>query len=328
MKLIVQIPCLNEEKTLPLVLRSIPKHIDGVDRVETLVIDDGSIDDTIGVARKLGATYIVSHKNNRGLARAFETGINESLRLGADIIVNTDADNQYPQSDIPRLIQPILEGTSDIVVANRQTDKIKHFSKIKKFLQRLGSRVVQVASGTRIADAPSGFRAYSRHAAMSLNVVTDFSYVIETIVHAGKAKLSMTNIKIITNPVTRPSRLFRSILQHVSRSTQAIIRSYMMHEPMKIFLFAGGGTLAIGSIPFIVFVARSIILGEALAGHIQSLIFGGVFIILGILMVVIGLMADLIAINRKLQEDSLYRLKNIEFNLLTKLKKNVGKWKN
>jgi glycosyltransferase involved in cell wall biosynthesis len=315
MKLIVQIPCLNEEKTLPLVINSIPRKIKGVDKVEILIINDGSSDKTVDVAKANGADHIISHKRNKGLAAAFATGINESIRLGADIIVNTDADNQYPGEDIPRLIKPILDGTHDIVVANRQTDKIRWFSKPKKLFQKFGSRMVQLASGTKIPDAPSGFRAYSREAAMEMNIVTDFSYVIETIVQAGKKKIAITHIPIIVNKVTRKSRLFSSMFGHMYRSGQAIIRSYSMYEPMKIFLVSGTLIFLIGLIPFVFFVAQSLIMRTPIAGHIQSLIFGGVFMILGVMMSVMGVMADLIAIERKLIEDALFRLKNVEVKL-------------
>lgn len=315
MKLIVQIPCLNEEKTLPTVISSVPRKIKGVDSVEVLVIDDGSKDATSEVAKKAGANYVVRHKANKGLAAAFATGINESLRLGADIIVNTDADNQYPGEDIPRLIQPILDGTHDIVVANRQTDKIRWFSTAKKIFQKLGSRAVQFASGTKIPDAPSGFRAYSRQAAMEMNIVTDFSYVIETIVQAGKKKIAITHIPIIVNKATRKSRLFKSMFGHMYRSGQAIIRSYSMYEPMKIFLVSGSLIFLIGFTPFVLFISQSLLMGSPLTGHIQSLIFGGVFMILGVMMSVMGVMADLIAIERKLLEDTLLRVKNIELKL-------------
>ncbi len=313
MKLIVQIPCLNEEATLPTVIKSIPRNIPGVESVKVLIIDDGSTDNTVKVARLAGADYIVKHKHNKGLAAAFERGIHESLKLGADIIVNTDADNQYPQEDIPRLIKPILDGKHDIVVGDRQTDKIKHFSKSKKIFQKLGSKVVQMASGTNIPDAPSGFRAYSRQAAMSMNIVTDFSYVIETIVQAGKKKIAITHIPIRAKKVERKSRLFKSMFQHMFRSGQAIIRSYAMYEPMKIFLVSGGFIFLIGLVPFLFFIIQSIVMHSPLSGHIQSLIFGAVFMILGIMLAVIGIMADLIAISRKLSEDILIRLKRREY---------------
>lgn len=318
MKLIIQVPCLNEEKTLPQVFKSMPKVIPGVDKIETLIIDDGSTDKTIEVAKKLGVNHIVRHKTNKGLATSFSDGIHACLRLGADIIVNTDGDNQYNQADIPKLIKPILDGKAEIVVGDRQTSTIKHFSKLKKALQRLGSHLVRVASGTNVPDAPSGFRAYSRHAAMSINIVTTFSYVTETIIQAGKKRLAITEVKIRTNPKTRESRLFKSTFEHVRKSTVAIFRSYAMYEPMRIFLVSGALVFLIGMIPYFRYMGMMIFWGEALGGHIQSLIFGAVFLILGFMLMVMGIMADLLGINRKLLEDSLYRLKKIEYDHILK----------
>lgn len=316
MKLIVQIPCLNEETTLPVVLRTIPKKIKGVDAVETLIIDDGSTDKTIEVAKKLGVNHIVRHRKNKGLAAAFTAGINEALRQGADIIVNTDADNQYPQKDIPKLIKPIVDGKYDIVVGDRQTDKIKHFSPLKKLLQKAGSKAVQLASGTNIPDAPSGFRAYSREAAMRLNVVTNFSYCMETIIQAGKKRISITHVPIITNKKTRESRLFKSIGQHVRKSMGAILRSYLMYEPLKVFLTAGVVTFLLGTIPFFRFIYLAIAKGELLSGHLQSIILGVVLVLIGFMLGVVGVIADLISINRKLMEDNLYHMKKLEYNTI------------
>lgn len=318
MKLIVQIPCLNEEKTLPLVLKSIPKKIPGVDKLETLIIDDGSTDKTVAVAKKLGVDHIITHRRNKGLAISFSDGVHACLRLGADIIVNTDGDNQYNQADIPKLIRPILKGQADIVVGDRQTSTIKHFSKLKKGLQRLGSFLVRLASGTNVADAPSGFRAYSRSAAMSINIVTTFSYVTETIIQAGKKRLAITHIAVRTNPKTRESRLFKSTFEHVRKSTVAIFRSYAMYEPMKIFLVSGVFVLLLGTIPYFRYLFMMISWGETIGGHLQSLILGAVFIILGFMLVVMGVIADLLGINRKLLEDSLYRLKKIEYDHILK----------
>lgn len=314
MKLIVQIPCYNEEETLPLVINSIPKKIKGVNKLETLIVDDGSTDRTVEIAKKLGVNYIVRHKKNKGLAQSFADGVNACLRYGADIVVNTDGDNQYPQKDIPKLIKPILDKKYDIVVADRQTDKIKHFSPIKKFFQRIGSKMVQIASGTRIPDAPSGFRAYSKEALMKLNIVTSFSYVTETIIQAGKKRIPITHIKVKTNPKTRESRLFKNIFEHIQKSTISILRIYAMYEPMRIFLITGITIFSIGSIPYVYFLGRSLWMGEKMSGHIQSLIFGGVIMILGLIIVVVGVVADLIAINRKLLEDQLYMMKRIEYS--------------
>lgn len=317
MKLIVQVPCLNEENTLLMVLGSIPKNINGVDSIETLIIDDGSTDKTVDVAKKWGVNHIVSHKTNKGLAAAFTAGVNECLRQGADIIVNTDADNQYPSRDIGRLVQPIVKGTHDIVVGDRQTDKIAHFSPTKKFLQKVGSKAVQMASGINIPDAPSGFRAYSREAAMRLNVVTTFSYCMETIIQAGKKRLSITHVPIVTNEKTRESRLFKNIFQHVQKSSVAILRSYLMYEPFKVFLTLGGIFFFLGFIPFIRFAYLAIYYGELIGGHLQSLILGTAFIVMAVLFCVVGIVADLIAINRKLLEDNLYQMKKLEYNTVS-----------
>jgi glycosyltransferase involved in cell wall biosynthesis len=313
MKLIVQIPCYNEEQTLPLVINSIPKKIEGVDVIETLIIDDGSKDRTIEVAKQLGVNHIIRHKQNKGLAMSFADGIHACLELDADIIVNTDGDNQYPQQDIGKLIQPILNGTHDIVIGDRQTDKIEHFSALKKILQRVGSRVVQMASGLDVEDAPSGFRAYSRDAAMQINIVTDFSYVIETIVQAGKKRIAVTTVQIETNPKTRDSRLFKNIFQHIRKSTVAIFRSYAMYEPFKIFFLGGAIIFIIGIIPYVRMGYLMIARNEIIGGHLQSLILGAVFIILGFMVIFMGVMADLLAINRKLIEDGLKRLKELEY---------------
>jgi glycosyltransferase involved in cell wall biosynthesis len=313
MKLIVQIPCYNEEATLPLVINTIPKFIPGIDKVETLIVDDGSSDKTVKVARKLGVHHIVRHRKNKGLAVSFADGIDEALRQGADIIVNTDGDNQYPQADIPKLIQPILDGTHDIVVADRQTDKIAHFSPFKKFMQRFGSRVVNLASATNLPDAPSGFRAYSRYAAMSINVLTDFSYAMETIIHAGRKRLAITHVPVDTNPKTRESRLFNNMFQHMAKSGAAIIRSYTMYKPFKVFFLSGALGIILGLVPFVRFIALRISRGDAPSMHTESMMFGAVLFMLGIMFVVIGLVADLLATNRKLIEETLFRLKKQEF---------------
>lgn len=307
MKLIVMIPCFNEEKTLPLVINSIPKKIRGIDKIETLIVDDGCTDKTVEVAKKLGVDYIVRHKGNKGLARAFVSGLEESLKRGADIIVNTDGDNQYPQNDIPKLIKPILNKEAEIVVSNRQTNHIKHFSSLKKFLQSWGSWVVRLASGTKVPDAVSGFRAYSRDAAMQMNIVTEFSYVIETIIQASKKKIPIVHVDIMTNPKTRESRLFKNIWQHVKKSGSTIIRVFAMYEPLKtfsviaIFLIIPG--LLIG-LRFLYFYFN-----YNASGNIQSLILSAILIIIGFQIFLIGLVADLIGDNRKLIEDLIYKEK-------------------
>lgn len=310
MKLIVQIPCLNEEKTLALVVNSIPRYIPGVDSVETLVIDDGSTDGTHEVAKKLGVDHIIRHPKNKGLALSFADGVHYALQVGADIIVNTDADNQYPQKDIPRLIAPILTGDAEIVIADRQTSKISHFSPLKKFLQKVGSTMVRKLSGTKVPDAVSGFRAYSRHAALELNIVTDFSYVIETIIQAQYKRLAISSIQISTNAPTRKSRLFKNMLQHITQSTTTMIRIYTMYRPLTVFMIVGVLISILGSLFAFRFVYFYTI-GEG-AGHIQSLIFAAILIMVGFQIIMTGLIGDIIGINRKLLENMLRKMKNME----------------
>lgn len=311
--LFVQIPCLNEEETLPLVLKSIPKKVKGVKNIEILIIDDGSTDKTVDVAKKHGVKHFVYHRRNRGLARSFHDGMNYALEHGANIIVNTDGDNQYPQAKIPKLIQPIIDEKAEIVIADRQTQTIAHFSPLKKLLQRFGSWVVNQTAGTKIPDAVSGFRAYSREAAMELNVVTNFSYCTESIIQAGRKKLAMASIPIDTNEKTRESRLFKNMWQHIFNSMTTILRIYLMYKPLKIFVTTGIVMGIIGSLPFFRFLYLRLYFEEALGAHIQSLIAGSVFIILGVMLIGLGLIGELLAINRKLQEDNLYRTKKIQY---------------
>ncbi|MFQ3192715.1 MAG: glycosyltransferase involved in cell wall biosynthesis, partial [Paraglaciecola sp.] len=296
MKLIVQIPCFNEEATLPATFNDIPKQIDGVDVVEILIIDDGSTDKTIEVAKALGVHHIVINKNNRGLARTFRTGLNECLKLGADIIVNTDGDNQYAGWDIPKLIQPILDGKADVVVGDRNTAKVAHFSPFKKFLQRLGSFVVKTLSGVQVPDAVSGFRAYSRDAALQLNIVSPFSYTIEALIQAGKKHMAVTSVPVETNAKTRESRLFSSIPKFIERQLTTIVRMYAMYQPLKVFFFIGLTLSILGAIPILRFL-YFYFTGDG-EGHIQSLILGGVFTILGFISFLIALLADLMNFNR------------------------------
>lgn len=313
MKLIIQIPCLNEEETLPLVFEKMPKKIKGIDTIETLIIDDGSTDKTIEVAKKLGVDHIIYHSQNRGLAKSFADGIDAALKLGADIVVNTDGDNQYPQEMIPELIRPILDNEAEIVVADRQTHKIAHFSTFKKFLQKFGSKVVNLAAGTEIPDAASGFRAYSKKALMEINIITDFSYCMETIIHAGRKRIPISSIPVTTNEKTRESRLFKNMRQHVFRSGSAIVRSYTMYKPFKVFASSAVVLGVLGLIPFVryawLYFSSDAIFGD----HIQSLILGAVLIIVGVLFAVLGVLADLIKINRKLSEDTLEKLRKLEY---------------
>lgn len=312
MKLIVQICCLNEEATLPATLRDIPRQIPGVDAVEVLIVDDGCTDRTVEVARELGVEHVVRFNSNRGLAAAFAAGLDASLRLGADIIVHTDGDNQYAGADIPRLIAPILEGRADIVVGDRQTDTIEHFSPLKKRLQKLGSWVVRRASHTTIPDATSGFRAYSREAALRLNVVSTYSYTLETIIQAGQQRLAVTHVPIGTNPVLRKSRLMHSVPAYILRSAETITRIYAMYEPLRIFILTGAvlflAGLALG-LRYVYFMFQGS--GSAL-GHVQSVVLAGVLLSAGAQVMLIGIVADLIAINRRLSEDILLRVKRLE----------------
>ena len=310
MKLIIQIPCYNEAETLTIALDDLPKHIDGIDEIEYLIINDGSKDDTVEVARKWGVNYIVNFKKNKGLAKGFMAGLDACLRNGADIIVNTDADNQYCGADIEKLVRPILEGKSDIVIGERPIDQTKHFSPLKKKLQHLGSWVVRIASNSDIPDAPSGFRAFSREAAMRLNVTNDYTYTLETIVQAGREKIPMTSVPIRTNGELRPSRLFHSMMGYVKKSMLTIIRAFMMYKPMKFFTILGLVPFLIGvgiGIRYLVLLAQGV-----QGGHVQSLILSSILILMGFMTIVIGLQADIIASNRKLLEDIQYRIRKME----------------
>ncbi len=306
-KLIVIIPCLNERDTLPDVIRDIPKTIEGIDKIEILIVDDGSTDGTSEIAKKLGVTYILRNTRNRGLAKSFSIGLNSALAHGADIIVNTDGDNQYPQADIAKLVQPILNGSADIVIADRQTNSIAHFSPIKKFLQRFGSTITCKLAGVCIPDAVSGFRAYSRAAAMEINVVTEFSYCTETIIQAGKKKLKVVSVPVTTNPKTRESRLFKNTWQHVKKTGSTMVRVFAMYEPLKTFFNLSLIFLFIGAIFFVRFFYFMLI-GNG-AGHLQSIVFGAVMFLAGFQILVLGLVSDLIASNRKLIEEVLYQQK-------------------
>jgi glycosyltransferase involved in cell wall biosynthesis len=310
MKLIVQIPCLNEEDTLPLTVRDIPRNIEGIDRIEILVIDDGSTDRTSEIARELGVNHIVKFHNTKGLADAFIAGLDASLKLGADIIVNTDADNQYNGEDIAKLVKPIIEGRTDIVVGDRETHKIEHFSITKKFLQKLGSWIVRQVSNTEIPDATSGFRAYSKEAALKMNVISRFTYTLETIIQAGKKNIAIDHVQIRTNEPLRKSRLYSNIVSYIKRSISTIFRIYAMYEPLKIFSYIGGLVFAVGLLISLRFLYYYV--SGSGAGHIQSLILAAVCMILGFQIILIGLVADLISGNRRLIEDALYRIRKLE----------------
>ncbi|MDR0454671.1 MAG: glycosyltransferase family 2 protein [Deferribacteraceae bacterium] len=311
MKLIIQIPCYNEEKTLGQTFADLPKHIDGVDTIEYLIINDGSRDNTVKVARELGIHHIVNFKNNKGLARGFMAGIDACLRLGADIVVNTDADNQYCGADIKKLINPILENRADIVIGERAINDTEHFSWKKKKLQRLGSWIVRLASTTDIPDAPSGFRAYSRDAALRLNVINEYTYTLETIIQAGRNRMALMSVQIRTNPETRESRLFKSMWTYVGRSASVIIRSFMIYKPLMFFGIIGSILIAFG----LIFVIRFLVLFLAKEGmgHIQSLVVAGMLVMVGVQFVITGLQADIIAANKKILEDIQYRVRKSEY---------------
>lgn len=311
MKLVVQVPCYNEEGTLSLVLESIPKKIKGIDQIEVLIIDDGSKDRTIEVAKKYGVKHFVRHKKNMGLARSFHDGVNYALSIGADIVVNTDGDNQYPQERIGDLVQPILDGNAEIVIGDRQTSKIAHFSGFKKLMQRFGSWVVNKAAGTDLPDAASGFRAYSRESLMRINIVTSFSYCMETIIQAGNKRIPIESIPIETNAKTRESRLFKNIWQHMFKSGNAIMRSYIMYRPHLLFISLGLVLLVGGLIPFIRYGALYIS-GDR-GSHIQSLLLGAVFLFGSLLAFALTVIADIIHTNRTLLEDNLERTKRLQF---------------
>ncbi len=310
-KLIIQIPCYNEEKTLGMTIDALPREVPGMDAVEILVVDDGSTDRTADVAREHGAHHVVRIQRNRGLARAFIIGLDYCIKCGADIIVNTDADNQYNADDIPALIAPILRGEAEIVVGARPIAEIQHFSPVKKLLQRLGSAVVRMASGTSIPDAPSGFRAMTREAAMRLNVFGDYTYTLETIIQAGRKNMAITSVPVRTNPCVRPSRLISSIPRYIQRSLFTIVRIFMTYRPFRFFAGQGIICIAFGLIPSIRFLY--FYLNGAGSGHIQSLLFGVLFLGLGAALIVIGLVADLIGVNRMLLEDIRWRVREMEY---------------
>ncbi|MBE5795362.1 MAG: glycosyltransferase family 2 protein [Clostridiales bacterium] len=314
MKLIIQIPCYNEAETLQVALDHLPRHIDGVDEIEVLIINDGSQDDTVQVARDWGVNHIVSFKQNKGLAKGFMAGIDACLHLGADIIVNTDADDQYCGEDIAKLVEPILKEKADIVIGERPIDETEHFSWKKKMFQHLGSWVVRVVSNTDIPDAPSGFRAYSREAALRLNVVNEYTYTLETIIQAGWNRTAMTSVPIRTNPDLRPSRLFKSMWKYMKRSSSVIVRSFAMYKPMRFFgilsLLFGIPGLALG-IRFLWIFAST---GSG-SGHVQSLILCALLLMISVQFLIAGIQADLISDNRKLLEDVQYRVRKMEIEV-------------
>ena len=312
-KLIIQIPCFNEAETLPETLACLPRNIPGIDIIEFLVIDDGSADDTAQIALRWGVQHVVRHRRNRGLAAAFQSGLNAALAAGADIIVNTDADGQYAGEDIAKLVKPVLAGEADIVVGDRGVGDNPHFGPVKRQLQRLGSRVVRGLANTDITDAVSGFRAISREAAQRINITTEFSYTTEMLIQAGRKRMKVISVPIRTNETTRPSRLFKSIPQFITRTLVTMVRAYATHNPLRTFMLIGLSTALIGLVPilrFLWFWSQ----GTG-SGHIQSLVLGGALLILGNLTAMMGLLADLIGTNRKLMEMTLERVRRIETEL-------------
>lgn len=318
MKLIIQIPCYNEEHTLPQTVKDLPTDIDGIDTIEYMIIDDGSKDKTVEVAKSLGVHHIVRNKNNRGLARTFRKGIDECLKRGADIIVNTDGDNQYAGWDVAKLVVPILEGTADVVVGDRKTQDIEHFSPLKKLLQKVGSYVVKKVSGVQVPDAVSGFRAYSREAALQLNIISPFSYTIEALIQSGKKHMAVAHVPVETNAKTRESRLFTSIPKFIERQLTTIVRMYTMYQPLRVFVLIGAIITLVGLIPIVRFLIFYM-MGDG-NGHLQSLILGGVLTVLGIITFLIAILADLINFNRQLIEQTLEKVRRMELQMLDEKK--------
>jgi glycosyltransferase involved in cell wall biosynthesis len=314
MKLIIQIPCFNEEQTLPLVLADLPRRIDGFDTVEWLIIDDGSTDRTIEVAREGGVDHIVRLTNNKGLAAGWQAGLDACLKLGADVIVNTDGDNQYDGKDIPKLVEPIVGGRADMVVGDREVHTIEHFSPLKVTLQRLGSWVVRQASSTEVPDTTSGFRAYNREAAIQMAVVSKFTYTLETIIQAGKQLIAVDHVAIGTNPKTRESRLFPSMWSYVRRNTVSIFRIYSQYEPLRVFMTAAA---IIGLIALVVWgrFAYFYIVEDEGAGHVQSLILGAVLFNAAMVLAALGIMGDLMSAQRTMIQRTFERVRRIELQL-------------
>ncbi len=307
MKLVIQIPCYNEEESLPVTLSELPAHIDGIDEIEILIIDDGSSDKTVEVAKSYGIKHFVRFNSNKGLAKAFVAGLSKSLEMGADIIVNTDADNQYKGSDIAKLVEPVIKNKADIVIGTRPVSQIQHFSPLKKFLQKLGSSVMRLLSSTDVKDAPSGFRAFSRNAAIQLNVFDNYSYTLETIIQAKAKGLKIECVDINVNPELRKSRLFKNMFVYIARSVFTMFRMFIVYRPFRFFAICGALLIILGlilSIRFLYFFA----IGDG-SGHIQSLIFASVFLLSGVQTGLIAVLAELISINRKLIEDIQKRVK-------------------
>jgi len=318
-KLVIQIPCLNEAATLPATLRDLPKEIPGVDVIEVLIIDDGSHDGTSDVAKAHGVHHIVRFRANKGLAAAFAAGIDTSLKLGADYIVNTDADNQYSGQDVSTLLSPLVRGEADVVIGDRNVRTLQHMPWLKRWLQLVGSWVVRQVSNTRVPDTTSGFRAYTREAALRLTIVSDFSYTLESIIQAGKQRMAIAHVPVATNKITRQSRLFESVFAYIRQSAATVVRIYAMYEPLKLFTTTGLVFFLVGlliSLRFLYYYFN----GEG-QGHLQSLILSAVLMIVGFQVLLIGLMADVISASRKLTEEVLYRIRSLE---LRSIRGNTG----
>lgn len=307
-KLVIQIPCYNEEATLPETLAGLPREVPGVDEVEMLVVDDGSEDRTVAVAREHGADHVHELGTHRGLARAFEAGLRAAVARGADVVVNTDADNQYRSDDIPKLVAPILEGDADIVVGDRDPGSLPHFSWIKQRLQRLGSWMMRRLSGTSVADSTSGFRAYSREAALRLNVVTDFTYTLETLIQAGKRRLEVVDVPVRARDTSRTSRLAPTMGRYLTQASKAMARAYALYEPLRVFTILGAVLMAAGVVLGLRFLYFYLFVDGG-TGHVQSLILAAILSIVGFQTLCLGIVADLLAGNRKLSEEVLYRLR-------------------
>jgi len=313
MKLIIQIPCFNEAEALPVTLAALPRAVPGCDRVEWLVIDDGSSDDTSAVAQRLGVDHVVRHASNRGLAAAFMTGLDRAIALGADIIVNTDADNQYDARDIETLVRPIIAGEAEFVVGARPIDSTQHFSWLKKLLQRLGSAAVRIASGIRVADAPSGFRAMTRDVALRLNVFNQYTYTLETLIQAGRSNIRVASVAVRTNPDLRPSRLVKSVGNYVVRSLGTIVRIFATYRPMLFFWLLGTGFTLVGMVAGIRYLIYAMT-GHG-AGHVQSVMLSALCVTLGFLLFMLGFLADLMATNRRLLERIEWPVRRLENQL-------------
>ena len=310
MKLVIQIPCLNEEESLPITLSALPKHIDGIDEIKVLIVNDGSTNRTLEVAKKHGISDFVNFTHNKGLAKAFSAGLNKALEMGADIIVNTDADNQYNASDIEKLVRPIIDGNADIVIGSRPVNKISHFSIIKKMLQNFGSFVMRCVSSTSVKDAPSGFRAFSRNAAIQMNIFDNYTYTLETIIQAKAKGLVIENVEIDVNPELRRSRLFSNMFVYIRRSIFTMLRMFIVYRPFRFFITVGILFLLAGLIPGVRFVWY-FLTGDG-QGHIQSLILAAILLLTGVQVSLIAVLSELIAINRKLLEDIQSRVKSVD----------------